>query len=291
MGLIRFFITKLLKPFSEQKTETKKTTKYPVNKTTNYSIINQTMNSEKSKKPSTVKLFSKRSDITYVFDMDDMQYTKSWVIRYFYGMVDYYIIPEYYRQQIKNYIDIVNKMLKDMSALHPQIPLSQYCATDINILSQHTKEYEDVCMFYHHPVDAKNKQSLTPYSIELRFEHTEGNYCQLFFDKDGDLKSGALIYHPQSFNEFLCYRFIIGTYEDKLQIISAFKITSGNEERIFDYKYEQYLIRKKEYQWICDNLPNLAPKSMGGYTRMKNLNSEKYQTIKKIAAEKGKILS
>lgn len=45
---------------------------------------------------------------------------------------------------------------------------------------------------------------------------------------------------------------------------------------------------KKQYNWICDNLPDLAPKSLGGYTKMKNSNSKNYQKIVDLANKLGK---
>ncbi|MBR6523491.1 MAG: hypothetical protein IKT39_02630 [Clostridia bacterium] len=68
---------------------------------------------------------------------------------------------------------------------------------------------------------------------------------------------------------------------------------TAEEKKVFeDYiaeKERKFAIRA-EYDWICKNLPNHAPKSLGGYTRMKNLNSENYQNIKKLALGKGKEL-
>ena len=52
----------------------------------------------------------------------------------------------------------------------------------------------------------------------------------------------------------------------------------------------KYAKRVIEYEWIEDNLPDLAPKSLGGYTRMKHTNSKNYQRIKEKAAELGKVL-
>lgn len=42
-----------------------------------------------------------------------------------------------------------------------------------------------------------------------------------------------------------------------------------------------------EYDWLRENLPDLAPKSSGGYTRMKRSNSANFQKLKAAAAEKG----
>lgn len=47
---------------------------------------------------------------------------------------------------------------------------------------------------------------------------------------------------------------------------------------------------EKEYQWITDNLPDIAPKSLSGYKRMKNSNSKNYQNIVSKAKQKGFII-
>lgn len=44
---------------------------------------------------------------------------------------------------------------------------------------------------------------------------------------------------------------------------------------------------KREFNWIQSNLPELCPKSLSGYRRMKSQNTKNYQKIKALAAEKG----
>lgn len=46
-------------------------------------------------------------------------------------------------------------------------------------------------------------------------------------------------------------------------------------------------LAEAEYLWLCQNLPNLAPKSLSGYTRMKNSKSTNYQKIVSAANEAG----
>ena len=68
----------------------------------------------------------------------------------------------------------------------------------------------------------------------------------------------------------------------------------------FEKKYREYLKEFKaeekeganehivqELQWITDNLPDIAPKSLSGYKRMKNSNSKNFQNIVNKAKEKG----
>lgn len=47
---------------------------------------------------------------------------------------------------------------------------------------------------------------------------------------------------------------------------------------------------KEDYDWIWENLGEVAPKSFSGYRRMKNSNSVNYQKLCKIAKEKGRII-
>ena len=44
---------------------------------------------------------------------------------------------------------------------------------------------------------------------------------------------------------------------------------------------------KFEYDWLWENLPELCPKSLSGYSRMKNSNSANFQKIVAAAKEKG----
>ena len=44
---------------------------------------------------------------------------------------------------------------------------------------------------------------------------------------------------------------------------------------------------EKEYFWILKHLPRIAPKSLNGYSRMKNSNSKNFQKIRKMAMENG----
>ncbi len=47
---------------------------------------------------------------------------------------------------------------------------------------------------------------------------------------------------------------------------------------------------KNDYDWLREHLPDIAPKSFGGYRRMKNLKSENYLKIVNSAKEKGYLI-
>ena len=57
-------------------------------------------------------------------------------------------------------------------------------------------------------------------------------------------------------------------------------------------KMELERLRKRsfrhEYYWFQENLPDLCPKSLSGYSRMKNANSKNYQKLVYEAAKRGK---
>lgn len=55
-------------------------------------------------------------------------------------------------------------------------------------------------------------------------------------------------------------------------------------------KRERAEIVKAEFDWLREFLPEIAPKSLSGYSRMKNLKSDKYIEIASLAREKGKTL-
>ena len=58
--------------------------------------------------------------------------------------------------------------------------------------------------------------------------------------------------------------------------------------------YEDYIAQiktdikdRKDYDWLCEHLPDNAPKSYGGYRNMKNKNSINYQKLVSLAKENG----
>lgn len=65
------------------------------------------------------------------------------------------------------------------------------------------------------------------------------------------------------------------------------------QEEIELYSQKQEQLWQKEanradYEWICQNLPDIAPKSLSGYSRMKSNNTPNFQNLKQKAAEFGR---
>lgn len=63
---------------------------------------------------------------------------------------------------------------------------------------------------------------------------------------------------------------------------------SQDEKKYFEEsqrKHKQEIQDKKDFDWLRENLPDIAPKSFGGYRKMKNSNSSNYQKIVKIALD------
>lgn len=54
-----------------------------------------------------------------------------------------------------------------------------------------------------------------------------------------------------------------------------------------DEETRRYAQRVIEFEWIEDNLPDIAPKSLNGYSRMKHANSKNYVMLKNRAKELG----
>lgn len=47
---------------------------------------------------------------------------------------------------------------------------------------------------------------------------------------------------------------------------------------------------REDYDWLCEHLPDKAPKSYGGYRNMKNKNSTNYQKLVALAKENGYVI-
>ncbi len=65
---------------------------------------------------------------------------------------------------------------------------------------------------------------------------------------------------------------------------------SDKEKVEYGNSIRDILLRQKsskEYEWIINNIPELAPKSLSGYTRMKKLKSANFMKIVKAAHELG----
>ncbi|WP_405347163.1 phage minor capsid protein [Ruminococcus sp.] len=124
------------------------------------------------------------------------------------------------------------------------------------------------------------------------------------------------VHHLQVFYEWETIQKYVYDNEGNVQIVSVDAIENSNRPFIDDrtvweiekYKKAQqkqlkkenelwspestikYAKRIVEFEWIEENLPEVAPKSLGGYTRMKHSNSKNYQKIKQLAAQKGMYL-
>lgn len=67
-------------------------------------------------------------------------------------------------------------------------------------------------------------------------------------------------------------------------------LRTTEEKNMWNERIQKKIFNKKieaDFNWICVNLPHIAPKSIGGYKRMINANSANYQRIVSAAKEKG----
>lgn len=76
----------------------------------------------------------------------------------------------------------------------------------------------------------------------------------------------------------------IGTKIDELIKLQQYAENSGTESK---EEYYNRVIKpcieeerqREEYYWLLENCPDIAPKSFGGYRKMKNMNSDNYKKI------------
>lgn len=84
-----------------------------------------------------------------------------------------------------------------------------------------------------------------------------------------------------------------GTKLDELHGLQDFCAKMGEEtkedyqKRIIDPYLEEAKARE-QYYWLLENMPDKAPKSFGGYRRMKNINSTNYQKLVEEVKANGK---
>lgn len=88
----------------------------------------------------------------------------------------------------------------------------------------------------------------------------------------------------------------VGTRLDELKHLQDYAEESNTESR--DSYYNRVIKPnideerdKEEYYWLLENIPNIAPKSFGGYRKMKKSNSDNYQIIIQEVNACGKDLS
>ena len=75
-----------------------------------------------------------------------------------------------------------------------------------------------------------------------------------------------------------------------IKLIEENRIAAERKKEFDDHMIEreyQRGISKRHYKWIQKNLPDLCPKSISGYTRMKNSNSKNFQKIVAAAKDLG----
>lgn len=84
----------------------------------------------------------------------------------------------------------------------------------------------------------------------------------------------------------------IGSRLDELKKLQLYAEESGTESK---EGYYNRVIKpsideekdKEEYYWLLENLPSIAPKSFGGYRKMKNTQSDNYKKIINEVNNKG----
>ena len=78
-------------------------------------------------------------------------------------------------------------------------------------------------------------------------------------------------------------------YIDKKQFEPASHVSHARNKNIKETADKKR--DSKEYELIKQKLPDCAPKSFGGYRRMKNSKSKNYQLLKEKCADCGIILN
>lgn len=93
-------------------------------------------------------------------------------------------------------------------------------------------------------------------------------------------------------------RYLNGDYDLDMELNPEFlaslseEIDDDFDEDVIDAEVREVVERndRQDYEWIVENLSDVAPKSYSAYMRMKNANSANYQKIVELATEEGYVL-
>ena len=108
--------------------------------------------------------------------------------------------------------------------------------------------------------------------------HTEcGLYPYPFWEK-----CSSPNFQCDNYIEYSNRPFVDDRTEEELQSRKNILLMREKEERTEN--------GRQEFFWLQEHLPELCPKSLSGYMRMKNLNSQKYQNIVQEAIKKGELI-
>lgn len=90
----------------------------------------------------------------------------------------------------------------------------------------------------------------------------------------------------------IMFDFSLSEHPDIIALNSAPITDTRTQEQKEYFELEQLSqqraeMTKFEYEWLWENMPEICPKSLSGYSRMKNSNSANFQKIVAAAKEKG----
>lgn len=83
----------------------------------------------------------------------------------------------------------------------------------------------------------------------------------------------------------------LGTREAELRSLQQTTCSTYADHQLYEVNVIMPELQKaktrEQYYWLLENMPQLAPKSFAGFSRMKNQNTEKYQKICEEAVARG----
>jgi hypothetical protein len=232
----------------------------------------------------TTRHFQISDDIILCYDINKMKWTFKG--RTSLGVdADFYIFPVEYHDNVKALLDVINPLLNETHLLYTsQIPHFQYNKSDLKFDLNNKGTY-DCCMFFYHPEDYQKKQNKIPYSMILRFGNKNHSQLRIYYTRKGEISKIVCICWAT-----YCYEITYTVIDNELSLYSVYKMDNGSRTLICNKGIAAQQLRKEEYEWICKNIPTLAPKTLSAYTRMKNSNSKSYQEIVNFALTLGKKL-
>lgn len=137
------------------------------------------------------------------------------------------------------------------------------------------------------------------YGKDLRFPKLPEELRKMYIHRECRLQFSPIIFFEGSRNSFN------PTYDPSISLTNSKEIIryvnrpfiddrTPEEKECFErnkLKRQAEMQDRKDYDWLREHLPEQAPKSFGGYRKMKNANSANYIKLKNLAFQKGYIIN
>lgn len=190
----------------------------------------------------------------------------------------------------KEAISAMSNKIRSDSSLSKSIPKGLSIPID-DLVFKPSKYYGHtrlMCTPFSYSGEISKHIASLSFMTDLSNESTS-THGELFYSPNGNITKAIVCFWRRKNGTIFYYDDV-----DGILTLSRVEIPTLGGSPAVVYKGQHIIAREiaraqhaTDYKWIQRNLPNLCPKSISGYSRMKNQNTKNYQKIVQAAAEKG----